>query len=235
MQYHKHMNDLISDLFPSLSGQLNDLTTNTIPDTKKDGRCDAPKNRFFSGHSTTSCKPLEGLVIKGKNSHGHQQSKPKKQKLTINSKKSDIKIKLIKSIISAQNTSTHSKKSESVTLPPQTENDKLLKKREKERIRKANYRKTKKGRAVERKASKKYRSSEKGKKKSAEYREEYKKTPKGILSSAVSNVKSNTTTSALKKGCSMREARIAGEEAAEDEKADLLEVFNIPWLQTQPR
>ena len=225
------MNDLISDLFPSLSGQLNDLTTNTIPDTKKDGRCDAPKNRFFSGHSTTSCKPLEDLIIKGKNSHDHQH------KPTINSKKSDIKLKLIKSIISAQDTSTHSEKSESVTQPPlsQTENDELLKKREKETIRKANYRKTKQGRLVARKASKKYRLSEKGKKTSSEYRKKYKKTPKGILSIAVSNVKSNTTTSALKKGCSMKEAVIAGTKAAEDEKADLLEVFDIPWLQTQPR
>lgn len=292
------MNDLISTLFPSLSGQLNELTTNTAPDTKKDGRCDKPENCFFSGHSTSSCKPLEDLVIKDKNSYGQQQSKlklkvdikglsavptgfselsqpktgsfktdagqnrhfssansagsdgerplkrlrvredplmPTIRKLKEQNPKigSKRKIRLYKSIISAQNTATHSEESKSVTRSPlnQTENDKLLAKREKDRIRKAYHRKTPEGRQAVIEATRKYRSSEEGKKKIIEYQARYKKSPKGIISNAISNAKSNATVSALNKGQGMREARILGTEAAEDEKADLLKVFDIPWLQ----
>ena len=234
------MNNFRLNPSPSFSAHLNDLAINTNPDTKKDGRCDAPINRFFSGRSVSSCNPLEDLTIEGKYSYDHQQLKPKKQKLTINSKKviskkSTEKKKLINSIIiSAKNSSTHSRKSWSIIQPPlsQTKNDELLKKREKERIRKARYRATEQGKLSARKASAKYRSSEKGKEKRREYQENYNKTPKGIISSTISNAKSNTTVSALKKGHGMKEARTLGIEAAEDKKAEWLEALHM--LQTQP-
>lgn len=235
------MNNTISDLFPSLiGGRLNDLATNRIPDTKTDEPCEAPEKRFFSGRSTSSCKPLEDLIIEDNNSYGHQQLKPKKQKqkLTINGKKINIKKSLVDAIISsAQNPSTHSRKSGSVTQPPlsQTETEKLLKRRKRDAERKAKYRATEEGKLVQRKAAAKYRSSEAGMIKTAEYQAEYKKTPKGIISSAISNAKSNAAVSALNKGFSMTEAKALGEKAAENKKAELLAVFDIPWLQTGTR
>ena len=282
------MNNLIDNLFPSPGGQLNDFA----PVTKKDGRRDKPINCFFSRHSTSCCKPLEDLIIKDKNSYGHQQvvikdlsavpggfselSQPKagslesdaeqnrhfssansagsdgerplkhlrgredclmltirklkKQNPTLVSKR---KIKLFNSIISADNTATPPKKLKSVTQSDLDQNEvkKLLEKREKERIRKAAYRQTPKGKESAAKATKKYRSSEKGQKKIIEHRLKYKKSPKGIISSAISNAKSNATVSALKLGQGMREARRLGTVAADDEKKDLLKVFHIPWLQ----
>lgn len=292
------MNNLESTLFPSSSGLLNELTTNTAPDIKKEGRCDNPENCLFSGHSTSSCKPEEDLIIKDKNAYGHQQSKlklkvdikdspavprgvselsqpktgsfktdagqnrhfssansagsdgkrpPKRSRAREDSLMTTIKklkkqnphidkrrkVKLFKSLISAQNTATHSEESKSVTQSPlnQTENDELLAKREKDRVRKALYRKTPEGRQAAIEASRKYRSTAKGKKKISEYQARYKKSPRGIISSAISNAKSNATVSALHKGQGMREARRLGTEAAKDEKEDLLKVFHIPWLQ----
>ena len=282
------MNNFIDNRFPSPSGQLNDFA----PVTKKHGRRDKPINCFFSRHSTSCCQPLEDLIIKDKNSYGHQQvvikdlsavpggfselSQPKagslesddeqnshfssansagsdgerpllcgrkdqlmhtinrlkKQNPTLNSKR---KIKLFNSIISAGNTETPPppKRLKSVTQSDMDQNEvkRLLEKREKERIRKAAYRQTPKGKESAARASKKYRSSEEGQKKIIEYRLNYKKTPKGIISSAISNAKSNATVSALNQGQDMREARRLGTEAADDEKEDLLKVFHIPWLQ----
>lgn len=232
------MNDIISDLFPSLiSGQLNDLPTGTIPDAKKDGQCDKPINSFSPGRSTSSCTPLENLIIRVKNSCDHQQLKPNKRKPSVKSKTSKRKIKLINSIISEQNNPTHTKKSKSVIQSPlnQTENDKLLAKRKKDCIRKAERRKTPEGRRAAIEASRRFRASKEGQEKIKKYQKKYRKSPKGIISTSVSNAKSNTRISALNKGHSMKEARKAGEKAAKDEKADLLEVLNTTWLQTPPR
>ena len=232
------MNDIISDLFPSLiGGRLNDLNTSTIPDAKSDGQCDKSINRFFSGRSTSSCKPLENLIIRARKSCDHQQLKPNKRKSSVKSKISKRKIKLINSITSEQNNSTRAKKSKSVIQSPlnQTEIDKLLAKRKKDRIRKAERRKTPEGKLAALEASRKFRASKEGQKKTKIYQERYRKSPKGIIATSVSNAKSNTRISALNKGYSMREARKAGEKAAKDEKADLLEVLNTPWLQTPPR
>ena len=140
-------------------------------------------------------------------------------------------------MVSAQNTSTYSKNSKSVTPPPlnQTKNDKLLAIKKRESIRKANYKKTPEGRKVRRRAAEKYHSSKKGKEKNKEHQANYRKTPKGIIASIISNAKSNAKASALKKGCSIEEAKIAAEKAAKDKKTELLEVFDMPWLQTQPQ
>ena len=224
------MNDLTFDLFPPLSVHLNDLPTNITADTNKSGLCDPSENIFFTGHATSSCKPLDDLIIKGNNHSNHQQLKTNKPKPTINKR-------IINPFVSAQNPSTHSRKSGSVIQPAlsQNETDKLSRKKMKESIRKADYRKTPKGRLVARKASKKYRSTEKGKKTNAAYQAEYKKTQKGMISSIISNAKSNTKVSALRNGFSMTEAKILGAEAAENKKAELLELYDIPWLKTQPR
>ena len=232
------MNDIISDLFPSLiSGRLNDLSTSTVPDAIKDGQCDKPINRSFPGRSTSSCKPLENLIIRAKNNCDHQQLKPNKRKPSVKSKTSKRKIKLINSIASEQNNSTHAKKSKSATQPPlnQTENDKLLEKRKRDRLRKAKLRETPEGRRAAIEASRKFRASKEGQEKIQKYQRKYRKSPKGIISNSVSNAKSNTRISALNKGHSMKEARKAGEKAAKDEKADLLEVLNTHRLQTPPR
>ncbi len=232
------MNDIITDLFPSLiGGRLNDLITSTIPDAKKDGQCDKPISRFFPGRSTSSCKPLENLIVRDRKSCDHQQLKPNKRKPSVKSKTSKRKIKLINSITSEQNNSTHAKKSKSVIQSPlnQTENDKLLAKRKRDRDRKAELRKTPKGRLATILASRRYRASKAGQEKIKEYQRNYRKSSKGIISNSVSNAKSNARISVLNKGCSMKEAIKAGEKAAKDEKADLLEVLNSPWLQTPPR
>ena len=232
------MNDIISDLFPSLiGGRLNDLNTSTIPNAKKDGQCDKPINRFFPGRSTSSCKPLENLIIRARKSCDQQQLKPNKRKPPVKMKISKSKIKLINSIASEQNNSTHAKKSKSVIQSPinQKKEDELLAKRMKDRIRKAEGRKTPEGRLAALKASRKFRTSKEGKEKIKIYQKKYKNSPKGIISNSVSNAKSNTRISALNKGYSMKEARKAGEKAAKDEKADLLEVLNTSCLQTPPR
>lgn len=233
------MNNIISDLFPSLiSGRLNDLATSTIQDAKKNGQTDKPINRSFPGRSTSPCNPLENLIFRVKNSCDHQQQlKPNKRKPSVKSKISKRKIKLIDSIISEQNNSTRTQKSKSVIQSPlnQTENDKLLEKRKKDRIRKAELRKTPEGRRAAIEASRRFRASKEGQEKIKEYQQRYRKSSKGIISTSVSNAKSNTRISALNKGHSMKEARKAGEKAAKDEKADLLEVLNTPWLQTPPR
>lgn len=239
-QFNKHMNDIISDLFPSLiGGRLNDLNTSTIPNAKKDGQCDKPINRFFPGRSTSSCKPLENLIIRARKSCDQQQLKPNKRKPSVKRKVkiSKSRIKLINSIALEQNNSTHAKKSKSVIQSPvnQKKEDELLAKRMKDRIRKAEGRKTPEGRLAALKASRKFRTSKEGKEKIKVYQKKYKNSPKGIISNSVSNAKSNTRISALNKGRSLKEAIKAGEKAAKDKKADLLEVLNTPCLQTPPR